>query len=74
MENLHVVPTHAEHLATEDIDVLHAFILHKVGETLLLHASHIDDVCVRDDLLIKVCVLHIFDSMLIAVHLVFLWH
>ena len=69
MEDAHVVLDLAEHVLVQDIDILHALILHQVGEALLLHARHVENVGVADDVLVKLLVLLILDAVLPAVEL-----
>ena len=74
VENLHIGLGQPEHLVVEHVHVLHALILHEVGETLLLHAGHVEDIGIGDDLLIERRVLLILDAVLFAIDLVLLGH
>ena len=74
MKNLHVGLGELEHITVKDIYVLHALIFHKVRETLLLYARHIYNVSVGNNLLVELCMLHILDAVLVAIHLILLWH
>ena len=50
MQNTHIVLRVVEHRVFQNIDILHALILHRVGETLALYAGHIDDVGLVDSI------------------------
>ena len=74
MHDLHVGLGEREHFAFEYVHVFHAFIFHQVGETLLLHTGHIENIGIRNDLFVECRVLLILDAMLFAVELILLWH
>ena len=74
VEYLHVGLGQAEHVVVQDVDVLHALVLHEVAEPLLLHAGHVEDVGIGNDLLVEGGVLGVLDVVLVAVDLVLLGH
>ena len=70
MQYAQVVACVAQHVGLEDVYVLHALILHEVGEALALHAGHVEDVGVGDGVFVEVGMLHVADAVLLAVYLV----
>lgn len=50
MQDAHVGFGIFQHTVFEDINVLHAFVLHRIGETFALHAGHVDDIGVAERL------------------------
>ena len=74
VENAHVGLGQGEHVVFQDIDIFHPLIFHEVGEALLLHARHVEDVGIGDDLLVERRVFLIPDAVLLAIHLVFAGH
>ena len=74
MHDLHVLLGLGEHTAFQNIHVLYALVFHQVAEAFLLDACHIEDVGSCYHVFVEVFVLHIFDSMMVAVEFVLLWH
>ena len=74
VQDFHVGLGVAQHGGTEDIHVLHALVFHEVGETLALHAGHIYNVGLGDDLLVEIGLFLVLDALLAAVGFEFLGH
>ena len=64
----------AEHGVAEDVDVLHALILHEVGEPLFLHARHIENVGIGNLIFGELSVFYVADIVLGAVLFVLVGH
>ena len=67
MENLHIVLALTQHGAVENLDVFDTLIFHEVGEALFLHARHVYNVGLGDDVFVEVGVFHVFYAVFIAV-------
>ena len=63
-----------QHFVAQDIDILHTFVLHEVGEAFALHTGHVKDVRIGYYLFRKVGVLHKSDVVFAAVNLVLFRH
>ena len=63
-----------QHFVAQDIDILHAFVLHEVGEAFALHTGHVKDVRIGYYFFRKVGVLHESDVVFAAVNLVLFRH
>ena len=74
VENAQVATCFRQHLPAQNVDILHALILHEIRETLTLHARHVENVGLGDHLLIKIFVFHKMNAMLAAILLVFVRH
>lgn len=74
VEDLHGGLGLGQHGELEEVAVLDALVLHEVGEALLLHAGHVEDVGPGDEVLVEVGVLHVAHAVLAAVPLPVLGH
>ena len=74
VENAQVATGFRQHLAAQNVDILHTFILHEIRETLTLHARHVENIGLGDHLLIKIFVFHKMNAVLAAILLVFFGH
>ena len=74
MQDAHILFGSLEHAVFEYVDVFDAFVLHRVGKALALHARHINDVALIDHVRRELVSLAVTDAVLIAEVLVFLWH
>ena len=74
MEDLHVWLGQTQQVVVQHVDVLHPFILHQVGETLFLDTGHIEDIGIGNHFLVEGRMLLIFDTVFVAIELIFLRH
>ena len=70
VHDLHVLLCLAEHVALQDIHVLHTLVLHQVAETLLLYTGHVENIGAGNHILVEILVLHVLDVVLLAVEFV----
>ena len=74
MQHAHVGLGQTQHVVVQDVDVLHALVLHEVAETLLLDARHIENVGIGNDRFVEVGMLFEGNAVLLAVELVLVGH
>lgn len=63
-----------EHGVAQGVDVFHLLVFHQVGKPLALHAGHVENVGLVDNLFGEVVLFGVGDTQLVAVDFVFFGH
>ena len=74
VQYLHVRLGQPQHVVVQNVNILDALVFHEVREALLLHAGHVEDVGVGNNLLVEGRVLLVLDALALAVEFVLLGH
>ena len=62
------------HFVTQNINVLHPFVFHKVSKTFALYAGHVKNIGIRNDFFCKIRMLYELDIMFTTVNFILFRH